>query len=133
CDDCDDDCDGCNEEKETDLTKSIDKLIEEAKKRKASETNEHHFLKFLNKKQIDAFYSLDQDNQEVVVAHINEKGGYYSSNDVLKLINEALKKNEETLEERLIRLMPDEVQDKWEKISESAKKSILTQSRLHPS
>ena len=129
----DEDCEGCNEEKETDLTKSIDKLIEEAKKRKASETNEHHFLKFLNKKQIDAFYNLDQDSQEVVVAHINEKGGYYSANDVLKLINEALKKNEESLEDRLVRLMPDEVKDKWEKISESAKKSILSQSRLHPS
>tara|TARA_R110000772_G_scaffold66676_1_gene148344 strand:+ start:2883 stop:5123 length:2241 start_codon:yes stop_codon:yes gene_type:complete len=137
-DDCDcenDDCD-CDEEKtneETTLSMSIDKLIEEAKKRKASETNEHHFLKFLNKKQIDSFYSLEQDDQEVVVAHINEKGKYYSTNDVLTLINEALKSREESLEARLLRLMPSNLTDRWEKISESAKTSILSQSRLHPS
>jgi len=135
-DDCDcendDDCD-CTEEKETTLSMSIDKLIEEAKKRKASETNEHHFLKFLNKKQIDSFYGLEQDDQEVVVAHINEKGKYYSTNDVLTLINEALKSREESLEARLLRLMPDNLTERWEKISESAKKSIISQSKLHPS
>ena len=127
----DEDCEDC--EDDTDLSKSIDKLIEEAKKRKASETNEHHFLKFLNKNQIDAFYNLGQDDQEVVAAHINEKSGYYSTNDVLGLINEALSSKEESLEGRLVRLMPDSVKDTWEKISESAKTSILTQSRLHPS
>lgn len=133
CDENDADCNKCNENKETDLSKSIDKLIKEAKKRKASETNEHHFLKFLNKKQIDAFYGLEQDDQEVVVAHINEKGKYYSTNDVLKLVNEALKSKEESLEDRLIRLMPEALTDRWEKISEAAKISILSQSRLHPS
>lgn len=127
----DEDCEDC--EDDTDLSKSINKLIEEAKKRKASETNEHHFLKFLNKKQIDAFYNLGQDDQEVVAAHINEKRGYYSTNDVLGLINEALSSKEESLESRLVRLMPDSVKETWEKISESAKASILTQSKLHPS
>tara|TARA_R110000772_G_scaffold2410_1_gene8377 strand:+ start:74831 stop:77086 length:2256 start_codon:yes stop_codon:yes gene_type:complete len=133
-DDCDcgeDDCECCS--KDTDLSKSIDKLIKEAKKRKASETNEHHFLKFLNKKQIDSFYALEQDDQEVVAAHINEKGKYYSTKDVLILINEALKSKEESLEDRLIRLMPDKLKDTWGKITESAKTSILSQSRLHPS
>jgi hypothetical protein len=127
----DEDCEDCEEE--TDLTKKIDKLIEEAKKREASRTNEHHFLKFLNKKQIDAFYSLANEDQEIVITHINEKGGYYSTNDVLKLINEALSSKEESLEDRLVRLMPDNVKDTWGKISESAKSSILTQARLHPS
>jgi hypothetical protein len=132
CNEDDEDCD-CNKNKETDLSMSIDKLIEEAKKRKASETNEHHFLKFLNKKQIDAFYGLEQDDQEVVVAHINEKGKYYSTNDVLKLVNEALKSREESLEARLLRLMPDTLNERWENISEAAKNSILSQSKLHPS
>lgn len=119
-------------DKETDLSTAIDKLIGEAKKRKASETNEHHFLKFLNKNQIDSYYGLTQDEQEVVAAHINEKSDYYSTNDVLTLINEALKSKEESLEHRLIRLMPDGAKDVWEKISESAKTSILSQARLHP-
>lgn len=133
CDDCDE-CEECEEDDtDTDLGKSINKLIEEAKKRKASETNEHHFLKFLNKKQIDAFYGLERDNQETVVAHINEKGNYYSTKDVLELINESLKSKEESLESRLIRLMPDNLKGSWDKISESAKRSILSQSKLHPS
>jgi len=128
-----DECDDCDDDDETDLSSKIDKLIEEAKKREASKNNEHNFLKFLNKKQIDSFYSLGQDDQETVIAHINEKGNYYSTNDVLKLINEALSSKEESLEDRLIRLMPDSVKDTWGKISESAKSSILTQARLHPS
>ena len=126
----DEDCEDCEEE--SDLTKSIDKLIEEAKKREASKTNEHNFLKFLNKSQIDSFYNLGQEDQEVVIAHINEKGGYFSTNDVLKLINEALSSKEESLEDRLVRLMPDNVKETWGQISESAKSSILTQARLHP-
>ena len=36
---------------DTELSKQIDKLIQEAKKRKVSETSEMHFLKFLNKRQ----------------------------------------------------------------------------------
>ena len=131
-----DECKDCDEEEEKEeesLSKSIDKLIEEAKKRKAFETTDHHFMKFLNKDQVDSFYSLTQEDQEMVVSHINEKSNYYSTNDVLKLINESLKSKEESLDSRLVRLMPSEVKETWEKISESAKKSILSQSKLHPS
>jgi hypothetical protein len=130
-DDCDcgnEDC-NCNEE---DLDTKIDKLIEEAKKRKASETNEHHFLKFLNKTQVDAFYSLEQDDKEKVVAYINEKDNYMSDSDVLRLMQEALSVKAESLEEKLIRLMPNEVKTKWDKIEESQKVSILSQARLYP-
>jgi hypothetical protein len=35
---------------DTELSKQIDKLILEATKRKVSETNELHFLRFLNKR-----------------------------------------------------------------------------------
>jgi len=115
------------------ISSQIDNLIEEAKKREASKADNHHFLKFLNKKQIDSFYSLTESDQEEVVAHINEKGNYYSSSDVLRLMNEALSKNEEKLEEKLVRLMPEDVKGNWEKISETAQNSILSQARLHPS
>lgn len=137
--DCEEDTDTDTEENEEEneeiveenLTKSIDKLIEEAKKREAFETTEHHFLKFLNKDQNDAFYGLSQDDQESVVAHINEKDNYYTSTDVLSLMNEALKSKEETLEESLVRLMPESVKETWGNINESAKGSILNQARLH--
>lgn len=121
-----------DELKESDLSKSIDELIAEAKKREASKTKDPHFMKFLNKKQIDAFYSMENDTQEDVVAYINEKGNYYSQADVLKLMNEALRNQEESLEDRLVKFMPDDVKDTWSKISESAKVSILSQAKLHP-
>jgi len=137
-----DECKDCEEEKEEEeeedlmmennLSKSIDQLILEAKKREASKTNEPNFLSFLNKDQLDSFYALENDDRELVIAHINEKGNYYSTSDVLTLMNEALATKEKSLEERLVDEMPEEVKDKWEKITESAKNSILSQARLHP-
>ena len=113
------------------LDSKIDKLILEAKKQKATETNEHHFLKFLTKSQINDFYNLDKEEQETVVMHINENS-YMSDTDVIRLMREALSGNEETLEERLVRLMPSEVLPKWEKLDEAKKNSILTQAKLYP-
>ena len=48
------------------------------------------------------------------------------------MIAEALSTKNETLEERVIRLMPENVKPIWEKLSESGKKSILSQARLYP-
>jgi hypothetical protein len=124
------------DESKTDLSKQMDMLIEEAKKRKASETNEHHFLKFLNKSQVDSFYSLNPAEQETVVCYINEKKtsgkNYMSTADVLKMIKEALSTRTETLEEKLLRLMPEQIKPIWSELNESSKISILSQAKLHP-
>ena len=116
---------------ETDLSKQIDKLIEEAKKRKVSESNDLHFLKFLNKSQVDSYYSLTTEEQEQVKLYTNEKS-YYTSSDVLKLISEALAVKNESLEEKLIRLMPENIKPIWERLNENSRKSILSQARLFP-
>jgi hypothetical protein len=116
---------------DTELSKQIDKLIEEAKKRKVSENNDLHFLKFLNKSQVDSFYNLTNEEQEQVKLYINGKS-YFTSSDVLRLISEALSAKNETLEERLIRLMPENIKPIWNQINESSKKSILSQARLYP-
>ncbi len=116
---------------DTELSKSIDKLIEEAKKRKVNENNDLHFLKFLNKAQADSFYSLNEDDQETVKLYLNEKS-YFTTSDVLKLISESLSKKNETLEERVIRLMPDNLKPIWNQLNESSRKSILSQARLYP-
>ena len=116
---------------DTELSKQIDKLIEEAKKRKVSETSDLHFLKFLNKTQVDSFNSLTNEEQEQVKLYISEKS-YFTSSDVLRLISEALSTKNETLEERLIRLMPENIKPIWNQINESSKKSILSQARLYP-
>jgi hypothetical protein len=116
---------------DTELSRQIDKLIEEAKKRKVSESNDLHFLRFLNKSQVDSFYELSQEEQEQVKLYINEKS-YYTSSDVLRLIGEALSIKNESLEERLIRLMPENIKPIWGQLNESSKKSILSQARLYP-
>jgi hypothetical protein len=137
--DCEDDED-CEDEKksndatevvEEDLTESINKLIAEAKKRKVSETNDLNFLKFLNKSQVDSYYSLSDGDQELVKLHINESN-YFSSKDVLKLISESLSQRNESTEDRVLRLMPSETTKVWEQLNESSKKSILSQAKLYP-
>merc|ERR1711966_118739 len=119
------------EVEEEDLTESINKLIAEAKKRKVSETNDLNFLKFLNKSQVDSYYSLSDGDQELVKLHINESD-YFSSKDVLKLISESLSQRNESTEDRVLRLMPSETTKVWEQLNESSKKSILSQAKLYP-
>jgi hypothetical protein len=116
---------------DSELSESINKLIEEAKKRKVSESTDLNFLKFLNKSQVDSFYALSDEEQESVKLHINERS-YFTSKDVLGLIAEALSTKNETLEERVIRLMPENTKAIWSQMNESAKKSILSQARLYP-
>ena len=116
---------------DTELSKQIDKLILEATKRKVSETNELHFLRFLNKRQVDSYYNLSQDEQEQVKLYINEKS-YFTGTDVLRMIQEALSAQNESLEERLIRLMPENIKPIWSQLNESAKRSVISQARLYP-
>jgi hypothetical protein len=116
-------------ESETELTASINLLIAEATKRKIVETSDLHFLKFLNKSQVDSYYSLTNEEQELVKIHISERS-YFNANDVLRLIQESLAVKNESLENRVVRLMPDSVKAAWENMNESAKKSILSQARL---
>jgi hypothetical protein len=48
------------------------------------------------------------------------------------MIGEALSVKNESLEERLIRLMPENIKPIWSQLNESGKKSILSQARLYP-
>jgi hypothetical protein len=132
----DEDCGPMNYEvsgdDETELSESINKLIEEAKKRKVSETSDLNFLKFLSKSQVDSYYALTNEEQDTVKLHINESS-YFTQKEVLSLISEALSTKNETLEERVIRMMPENTKAIWKQLNESAKKSILSQARLYPS
>ena len=73
-----------------------------------------------------------EEEQETVKLYINEKS-FFTTSDVLKLISEALSAKNETLEERVIRMMPENTKAIWNQLNESAKKSILSQARLYPS
>ena len=116
---------------DSELSESIDKLIEEATKRKVSETSDMNFLKFMSKSQVDSFYALTNEEQETVKLHINERS-YFTQKEVLSLIAEALSTKNESLEERVIRMMPENTKAIWNQLNESAKKSILSQARLYP-
>jgi hypothetical protein len=120
-----------NGNSESELSESIDKLIEEAKKRKVSETSDLNFLKFLSKSQVDSYYALTNEEQDTVKLHINERS-YFTQKEVLSLISESLSTKNETLEERVIRLMPENTKAIWDQLNESGKKSILSQARLYP-
>jgi hypothetical protein len=117
---------------DSELSRSIDKLIEEAKKRKVSESNDMHFLTFLSKSQVDSYYGLTKDQQEQVKLYLSEKS-YFSKAEVLKLINEAIAVKEESLESKLVRLMPENVKPIWKTLNENQKKSVLSQAILYPS
>ena len=116
-------------ESETELSLQIDSLINEAKKRKIVDNSNLHFLKFLNKAQIDNYYSLTNEEQEMVKVHIDNKS-YFTPADVLKLIQEALSVKNETFENRLVRLIPENLKPIWENLNETGKKSILSQAKL---
>jgi hypothetical protein len=118
-------------EEDSELSESINKLIEEAKKRKVSESSDLNFLKFLNKSQVDSFYALSDEEQESVKLHINESS-YFTQKEVLTLIAESLSTKNESLEERVIRLMPENMKPIWGQLNESSKKSVLSQARLYP-
>lgn len=113
------------------ITESISELIEVAKKQKVTNTNECRFLHFLNKKQIEKFNTLSSADQETAKLYISERS-YYSTADVLRLIEESLSITDETHEERVMRLMPSDLSDKWESLSESTKSSVIAQSALIP-
>ena len=120
-----------NGNSDSELSESIDKLIEEATKRKVSETSDLNFLKFLSKSQVDSYYALTNEEQDAVKLHINERS-YFTQKEVLSLISESLSTKNETLEERVIRLMPENTVAIWNELNETAKKSILSQARLYP-
>ena len=116
-------------ESDTELSLQIDNLIKEAKKRKVSDTNDLHFLKFLNKSQIDGYYNLTNEEQESIKLHLNEKS-YFNGVDVLRLIQEALSVKNETIEEKIVRLIPESVKPLWNELSDISKKSVLSQAKL---
>ncbi len=118
-------------ESDSELSDSINKLIAEAKKRKVSESSDLNFLKFLNKSQVDSYYSLSDEEQDDVKLHISESS-YFTAKEVLTLIAESLSTKNESLEERVIRLMPENMKPVWGQLNESSKKSILSQARLYP-
>jgi len=120
-------------EAEKSLKNNINKLIQETKKRKASEDDQPHFLMFLTEKNKAVYYALtDEDKTKVKLTLKESEGNYTNEHQVLVLMNEALSVKKKTFNEILIGTMPSDLLPVWEKINVSRQQSILAQARLFP-
>lgn len=116
---------------EESITNKIDKLIAEAKKREASKEKEPAFYAFLSTDDIKAFESLNDDERESVIVAVNESVGYYSRQDVLNIMHQAIEKEGETLEEKVVSKMPEDVKPIWESLDAKSQKSVLAQAKFY--
>jgi len=116
---------------ENTLKQNIKNFITEAKKRKASDNEEPHFLLFLTEKKKAAYYNLSQDDKEKVILTINESNGYVSEDDVIRIMEKALSTPQQSLEETLIDNIPTDLRPIWENLESNVKQSILSGSQFY--
>ena len=110
---------------------TIKSFINEAKKRKASEVEIPNFFRFMNENQITSFKSLSFDKQEEVKMYMEDKD-YFSSDDVTKLLYEAIEAKPKSLQEKILDLIPEDIKPLWENLNESTKQSVMTSSAWFP-
>ena len=116
---------------EKSIKDTISQLITEAKKRKAAEENEPHFLLFLSESNKAIWSQLSYEDKETVNVAMNESN-YTSEQDVLNTIREALSASSKTEEEVLIDSIPDELIDVWNGLNDTVKQSVLSQAKFYP-
>jgi len=118
-------------EQEKSIKDTISQLITEAKKRKASEEQDPHFLLFLSESNKEIWGELSMDDKEKVNVAINEST-YTSEQDVLKIIRESLSASSKTEEETLVDAIPDDLVSVWNGLNDVVKQSVLSQAKFYP-
>lgn len=119
---------------EKSLKENLNTLINETKKRKASEEDQPHFMMFLTEKRKAAYLALSNEDKTKVKMALNEQiGNYTSEAQVLAIMNEALSPKKKTFNEMLLDAMPSELKPIWEKLDINVQQHILSTSRLFPS
>ena len=118
-------------ENEKSIKDSISQLITEAKKRKAFDELQPHFLMFLSEKNKTVWNELSREDKEKIVVAMNESS-YVSEKDVLNIIRETLDTNKKTEEEILIDAIPEDLIDTWNSLNDTVKKSVLAQAKFYP-
>ena len=115
------------------LKDNINTLINETKKRKASEEDQPHFLMFLTEKRKAAYFALpEEDKTKVKLALKESEGKYTSEAQVISIINEALSPKRKSFNDLLLDAMPSELKPVWEKLDTKIQQNILATSRLFP-
>ena len=118
-------------ETEKSIKESISQLIAEAKKRKASEEQEPHFLLFLTEKNKNVWKQLNYEDKEKIVVAMNESS-YSSEKDVLNIIRETLDNSKLTEEQVLINAIPNDLIQTWNSLNDTVKNSVLAQAKFYP-
>jgi hypothetical protein len=119
---------------EKSLKENLNTLINETKKRKASEDDQPHFLMFLTEKRKAAYYSLSNDDKTKVKLALKESEGQYTSEaQVIAIMNESLSPKRKSFNDLLIDAMPSEIKPIWEKLDTNVKTNVLATARLFPS
>ncbi len=118
-------------ETEESIKDTIAKLINETKKRKASEENQPHFLMFLSEKNKEIWNKLSLEDKEKTTVALNEST-YTSEKEVLNIIRESLSSNNKSEEEILIDSIPTDLVDVWNNLNDTVKKSVLAQAKFYP-
>jgi hypothetical protein len=118
---------------EKSLKENLNTLINETKKRKASEDDQPHFLMFLTEKRKAAYYALSNDDKTKVKLALKESEGKYTSEaQVIAIMNEALSPKRKSFNDLLIEAMPSELKPIWEKLDNTVKQNVLATARLFP-
>ena len=118
-------------EQEKSIKDTISQLITEAKKRKASEEHEPHFLLFLTENNKEIWGKLSMEDKEKVNVAINEST-YTSEQDVLNIIRESLSTPSKSEEETLIDAIPEDLISVWNGLNDTIKQSVLSQAKFYP-
>ena len=119
-------------ENKNQITNDIKKLIKAAKEREAAKTEDPHFLLFLTEKKKAAYYGLTTEQKEKVNFVMNEnKGSYSNEGDVLQLMQKALFKPTQTLNEMLVENIPSDLKPVWEKLNPKVQGSILESAQFY--
>ena len=119
-------------ENKNQITNDIKKLIKAAKERDAAKTEDPHFLLFLTEKKKTAYYGLTPEDKEKVNFVMNEnKGKYSNESDVLQLMQKALFKPTQSLNEMLVDNIPSDLKTVWEKLNPKVQESILESAQFY--
>ncbi len=113
----------------TDLLEATKNFISQVKKRETSKIETPHFFNFLNESQIADFNNLSADDQAKVKVAINESE-YFTSTDIMRIIEKTLSKKELTKTQRIVNGLPEDLKPIWESLSTESKNMILNKSKF---
>lgn len=118
-----------NSSEPTDLLEATKNFISQVKKRETSKIETPHFFNFLNESQIADFNNLSVDDQTKVKIAINESE-YFTSTDIMRIIEKTLSKKEITKTQRIVNGLPEDLKPIWESLTVEAKNTILNKSKF---